>query len=126
MVSFSAEHMIFYLFVRTQLSWDMVKYSLFASYSIILHSFGKILFYVKEIKKRIWVKSNHVISMQNFPTRNHTINITIHCRHFNTIKYLITEFNARYAICKCDTINNILLIIVIIQHIYKIQSQNTN
>nr|XP_026485797.1 proton-coupled folate transporter-like [Vanessa tameamea]XP_026485799.1 proton-coupled folate transporter-like [Vanessa tameamea]XP_026485800.1 proton-coupled folate transporter-like [Vanessa tameamea] len=35
-----SEHIIFYLFVRNRLNWDMVKYGLFTSYSIILHSFG--------------------------------------------------------------------------------------
>ncbi|CAB3243655.1 unnamed protein product [Arctia plantaginis] len=35
-----SEHAIFYLFVRNRLNWDMVKYGVFISYSIILHSFG--------------------------------------------------------------------------------------
>ncbi|XP_059061421.1 proton-coupled folate transporter-like isoform X2 [Achroia grisella] len=33
-----SEHHIFYLFVRNQLNWDMVKFGLYTSYSILLHS----------------------------------------------------------------------------------------
>ncbi|OWR45016.1 adenylate cyclase [Danaus plexippus plexippus] len=35
-----SEHNVFYLFVRNQLQWDMVKFSIYTSYSIILHSIG--------------------------------------------------------------------------------------
>ncbi|XP_013184501.2 proton-coupled folate transporter [Amyelois transitella] len=47
-----SEHTIFYLFVRNTLSWDMVKYSLYTSYSIILHSFGA-MFGITVLSKRL-------------------------------------------------------------------------
>lgn len=39
-----AEHHIFYLFTRNRLNWDMVTYSIFATYSIVLHSIGALFF----------------------------------------------------------------------------------
>lgn len=50
---FSAEHGIFYLFVRTRLNWDMVKFGLFTSYSIILHSFGEYILLLYSFKLSI-------------------------------------------------------------------------
>ncbi|CAH2075028.1 unnamed protein product, partial [Iphiclides podalirius] len=49
-----SEHMIFYLFVRNRLNWDMVKYGLFTSYSIILHSFGA-MFSITVLSKRLQI-----------------------------------------------------------------------
>ncbi|XP_053602302.1 proton-coupled folate transporter-like [Plodia interpunctella] len=49
-----SEHTIFYLFVRNTLSWDMVKYSLYTSYSIILHSFGA-MFGITVLSKRLQI-----------------------------------------------------------------------
>ncbi|CAF4755522.1 unnamed protein product [Pieris macdunnoughi] len=47
-----SEHGVFYLFVRNQLNWDMVKYSFFASYSIILHSIG-VMFSITVLSKKL-------------------------------------------------------------------------
>ncbi|CAG5058554.1 unnamed protein product [Parnassius apollo] len=49
-----SEHSIFYLFVRNRLNWDMVKYSLFTSYSIVLHSCGAV-FSIGILSKRLQV-----------------------------------------------------------------------
>ncbi|XP_028169291.1 proton-coupled folate transporter-like [Ostrinia furnacalis] len=49
-----SEHTVFYLFVRNRLNWDMVKYGLFASYSIVLHSFGA-MFSITVLSRRLQV-----------------------------------------------------------------------
>ncbi|XP_049865719.1 proton-coupled folate transporter-like [Pectinophora gossypiella] len=49
-----SEHSIIYLFVRARLNWDMVKYGLFTSYSIILHSCGA-MFSITVLSKRLQV-----------------------------------------------------------------------
>ncbi|XP_045534270.1 proton-coupled folate transporter-like [Papilio machaon] len=49
-----SEHTIFYLFVRNRLNWDMVKYGLYASYSIMLHSFGA-MFSITILSKRLQI-----------------------------------------------------------------------
>lgn len=50
----SSEHGVFYLFVRNRLNWDMVKFSLYVSYSIILHSFGA-MFSITVLSKRLQI-----------------------------------------------------------------------
>lgn len=50
----SSEHTVFYLFVRNRLNWDMVQYSLYISYSIILHSFGA-MFSIAVLSKRMQI-----------------------------------------------------------------------
>ncbi|CAG4936871.1 unnamed protein product [Colias eurytheme] len=49
-----SEHGVFYLFVRNQLNWDMVKYSVFASYSIVLHSIGA-MFSITILSKKLQI-----------------------------------------------------------------------
>ncbi|KAG7299697.1 hypothetical protein JYU34_016694 [Plutella xylostella] len=49
-----SEHTIFYLYVRNRLNWDMVKYSLLVSYSVVLHSFGA-LFSITVLSRRLQV-----------------------------------------------------------------------
>ncbi|XP_026729692.1 proton-coupled folate transporter-like [Trichoplusia ni] len=50
----SSEHTVFYLFVRNRLNWDMVKYGVFLSYAIVLHSFGA-MFSIAVLSKRMQV-----------------------------------------------------------------------
>lgn len=50
----SSEHTVFYLFVRNRLNWDMVKFGVFVSYSIILHSFGA-MFSITILSKRMQI-----------------------------------------------------------------------
>ncbi|CAH0699718.1 unnamed protein product [Spodoptera exigua] len=50
----SSEHGVFYLFVRNRLNWDMVKYGVYVSYSIVLHSFGA-MFSITVLSKRLQV-----------------------------------------------------------------------
>ncbi|XP_059061420.1 proton-coupled folate transporter-like isoform X1 [Achroia grisella] len=49
-----SEHHIFYLFVRNQLNWDMVKFGLYTSYSILLHSIGA-MFSITVLSRRLQV-----------------------------------------------------------------------
>ncbi|CAH2107668.1 unnamed protein product [Euphydryas editha] len=49
-----SEHSIFYLFVRNRLNWNMVKYGIFTSYSIILHSFGS-MFSITILSRKLQV-----------------------------------------------------------------------
>ncbi|KAI5645164.1 major facilitator superfamily domain-containing protein [Phthorimaea operculella] len=49
-----SEHGILYLFTRTRLNWDIVNYSLYTSYSIILHSFGA-MFSITVLSKKLQV-----------------------------------------------------------------------
>ncbi|KAM3961959.1 lysosomal proton-coupled steroid conjugate and bile acid symporter SLC46A3-like [Aphomia sociella] len=49
-----SEHSIFYLFARNQLNWDMVKYAMYTSYSIVLHSVGA-MFSITVLCKRLQV-----------------------------------------------------------------------
>ncbi|XP_047020202.1 proton-coupled folate transporter-like [Helicoverpa zea] len=50
----SSEHTVFYLFVRNRLNWDMVKFSVYLSYSIVLHSFGA-MFSITVLSKRMQI-----------------------------------------------------------------------
>ncbi|KAF9802591.1 hypothetical protein SFRURICE_013778 [Spodoptera frugiperda] len=50
----SSEHGVFYLFVRNRLNWDMVKFGVYVSYSIVLHSFGA-MFSITVLSKRLQV-----------------------------------------------------------------------
>ncbi|XP_050678595.1 proton-coupled folate transporter-like [Leptidea sinapis] len=49
-----SEHNILYLFVRNQLNWNMMNYSIFLSYSIILHSIGA-MFSITILSKKLQV-----------------------------------------------------------------------
>ncbi|KAL0892465.1 hypothetical protein ABMA27_015574 [Loxostege sticticalis] len=49
-----SEMTVFYLFVRNRLNWDMVKYGLYASYSIVLHSFGA-MFSITVLSRRLQI-----------------------------------------------------------------------
>ncbi|KAJ0180105.1 hypothetical protein K1T71_004696 [Dendrolimus kikuchii] len=50
----SSEHAVFYLFVRNRLNWDMMKFGLFFSYSIVLHSFGA-MFSITILSRRMQI-----------------------------------------------------------------------
>ncbi|XP_075970205.1 lysosomal proton-coupled steroid conjugate and bile acid symporter SLC46A3-like [Anticarsia gemmatalis] len=50
----SSEHGVFYLFVRNRLNWDMVKFGVFISYSIVLHSFGA-MFSITILSRRMQI-----------------------------------------------------------------------
>ncbi|XP_072940899.1 lysosomal proton-coupled steroid conjugate and bile acid symporter SLC46A3-like [Epargyreus clarus] len=52
-----SEHGIFYLFVRNRLNWDMVKFSVFTSYSIILHSFGA-MFSITILSRKLQIQDS--------------------------------------------------------------------
>ncbi|CAH0407600.1 unnamed protein product [Chilo suppressalis] len=49
-----SEFHILYLFLRDRLNWDMVKFGLYCSYSIVLHSFGA-MFSITVLSKRLQV-----------------------------------------------------------------------
>ncbi|GBP81211.1 hypothetical protein EVAR_58049_1 [Eumeta japonica] len=48
----ASEHGIMYLFMRNRLNWDIVKFSIYSSYSIILHTIGT-LFSITVFSKRL-------------------------------------------------------------------------
>ncbi|CAG9785257.1 unnamed protein product [Diatraea saccharalis] len=50
----TSEFQVLYLFLRNRLNWDMVKFGLFCSYSIILHSFGA-MFSITVLSKKLQV-----------------------------------------------------------------------
>ena len=50
----SSEHTVFYLFLRNRLNWDMVKFSVYFSYSIILHLFGA-MFAITILSKKMQI-----------------------------------------------------------------------
>ncbi|XP_063532745.1 proton-coupled folate transporter-like [Cydia strobilella] len=52
-----SEHSVFYLYLRNQLNWDMVKYGVFTSYSIVLHSIGA-MFTITVLSRKLQVEDS--------------------------------------------------------------------